>query len=314
VSHGSAKLTPFSRGLLVERVAEGWPVARAAEMMGISRATAYKWIRRYREEGLPGLEDRISRPRRCPHALPPSAVRRILAARRQLGAGPHHLGPLLGHPRSTVYAVLRRHGLSRLGHLDRPTRVPLRYERSRPGELLHIDVKKLGRIPDGGGHRMLGRSTATRRAKGERRIGYDFLHACVDDHSRVAYVEVHPDERGETTSAFLLRVGAFFAERGVAIERVMTDNHFSYTRSVAFKEALATLGARHVLIPAYRPQVNGKVERFNRTLLTEWAGVGGWAGRRRGRSSSPSDPTPPRPRDRDTGSRAKRFPGTGTPG
>ena len=120
--------------------------------------------------------------------------------------------------------MLRRHGLSRLGHLDRPTRVPLRYERSRPGELLHIDVKKLGRIPDGGGHRMLGRSTATRRAKGERRIGYDFLHACVDDHSRVAYVEVHPDERGETTSAFLLRVGAFFAERGVAIERVMTDN------------------------------------------------------------------------------------------
>ncbi len=271
MAHRSARLTPFSRRLLVERVTEGWPVARAAEVMGISRATAYKWIRRYREEGLPGLEDRISRPKRCPHALPPSAVRRILAARRRLGAGPHHLGPLLGHPRSTVYGVLRRHGLSDLGRLDRPTRVPLRYERSRPGELVHIDVKKLGRIPDGGGHRMRGRSTATRRAKGERRIGYDFLHACVDDHSRVAYVEAHPDERGETTSAFLLRAGAFFAERGVAIERVMTDNHLSYTRSVAFKEALATLGARHVLIPKYRPQVNGKVERFNKTLLTEWA-------------------------------------------
>jgi transposase InsO family protein len=272
VAHRKAKLTPFGRLLLVERVeALGWSPARAAEAAGVSRATVYKWVRRYREEGLPGLEDRSSAPFRCRHALPPSSIRRILAARRREGVGPHRLGPMLGLPRSTVYGVLRRHGVSRLTDADRPTRTPIRYERERPGELLHVDVKKLGRIPPGGGHRIRGRSTESVAFKKRHPLGYDYLHAAVDDHSRVAYVEVHPNERGPTAAGFLLRAGASFAERGVRIERVMTDNHLSYTLSRDFREALDALGAQHVVIPKYRPQQNGKVERFNRTMLAEWA-------------------------------------------
>jgi transposase InsO family protein len=183
------------------------------------------------------------------------------------------LAAVLGRPRSTIYVVLRRHGRSRLDHTDRPTGVPIRYEKDRPGELLHIDVKKLGRIPDGGGHKMLGRSTATRRTKGWGRIGYDYLHAAVDDHSRVAYVEVHSNEQGETCARFLARACAFYAEQGVKVEAVMTDNALNYRRSVAFLEAMNDLGITHVPIPPYHPRTNGKVERFNRTMAEEWAYV-----------------------------------------
>lgn len=274
MAHARAKLTPVGRAALVDRVlVQGWPVTRAAEAMNVSRATAHKWVRRFQEEGPHGLVDRSSAPRRCPHALPPSQVNRILAARRRTKHGPHRLGWSLGHPRSTVYAVLRRHGLHRLAWMDRPTgRVIRRYERARPGELVHVDVKKLGRIPPGGGWRLRGRGPKTAAEK-RRRLGYDFVHAAVDDHSRVAYVEVHPDERSATTAAFLHRAGAFFATHGVAIERVMTDNAWSYRLSPAFQAVVKELGARHVLIPPRRPQVNGKVERFNRTLLEEWAYV-----------------------------------------
>jgi transposase InsO family protein len=241
--------------------------------MNVSRATAYKWVRRFQEEGPEGLQDRSSAPRHCPHALRPGQVHRILAARRRTKQGPHRLGWSLGHPRSTVYAVLRRHGLHRLAWMDRPTgRVIRRYERARPGELVHIDVKKLGRVPPGGGWRLRGRGPRT-GADRRRRLGYDFLHAAVDDHSRLAYVEVHPDERSATTASFLHRAGAFFASRGVIVERVMTDNAFSYRHSAAFRAELLAMGARHILIPPRRPQVNGKVERFNRTLLEEWAYV-----------------------------------------
>jgi transposase InsO family protein len=175
-------------------------------------------------------------------------------------------------PRSTIYGVLRRHGLSRQDHTDRSTGAPIRYEREPPGELVHVDVKKLGRIPSGGGHRMLGRSSATRRAK-EPRIGYDYLHACVDDHSRVAYVEVHADERGETCAAFLARAAGFYAERGIRIQAVMTDNAKNYVQSKLFLSVLEAIGATHCPIPPYRPRANGKVERFNRTMAEEWAYV-----------------------------------------
>jgi transposase InsO family protein len=274
VAHARAKLTPEGRAALVDRVlVQGWPVARAAEAMAVSRATAHKWVRRFEEEGPRGLLDRSSAPRRCPQALAPRDVNRILRARRRTKQGPHRLGWALGHPRSTVYAVLRRHGLHRLAWMDRPTgRVIRRYERARPGELVHVDVKKVGRIPPGGGWRIHGRGPRTAEDR-RRRLGYDYLHTAVDDHSRVAYVEVHPDERGPTAGAFLRRATAFFASQGVAVEAVMTDNHMSYTLSNDVRAALTEAGVRHLLIPARRPQVNGKVERFNRTLLEEWAYV-----------------------------------------
>jgi len=274
VGHARAKLTPMGRAALVERVlVEGWPVARAAEAMNVSRQTAHKWVRRFSDEGPPGLLDRSSAPRRCPHALASRDVDRILAARRRTKHGPHRLSYALGQPRSTIYGVLRRNGLHRLDWMDRPTaRVIRRYERSRPGELVHIDVKKLGRVPHGGGWRIHGRGPKT-HADRQRRLGYDYVHAAVDDHSRLAYVEVHPDEQALTTAAFLRRAGGFFSSRGIEVERVMTDNAWTYTRSRLFRDALAELDARHILIPPRRPQVNGKVERFNRTLLEEWAYV-----------------------------------------
>jgi transposase InsO family protein len=273
VAHRRARLTPFGRLLLVSRILEGgWSVPAAAESLGVSRATAHKWLRRFREEGIEGLEDRSSAPRHRPRSLPARDVERILRARRRLKVGPHRLGPELGHPRSTVYAVLRRHGLSRLAHLDRPTAAPVRFERDRPGELVHIDVKKLGRINPGGGWRILGRSAETR---GPRRggPGYDYLHAAVDDHSRFAYVEVLSDERGPTCAGFVLRAAAHFAELGVPIERVMTDRAMNYVRSADFAKALNAIGAVHRTTAPYRPQTNGKVERFNRTMLDEWAYV-----------------------------------------
>lgn len=271
MAHRRAKLTPFGRLLIAERVLEiGWTAAEAATAAGVSRATAHKWVRRYREEGLAGLQDRSSRSRRCPHALPARQVQRILRARRRLKQGPHQLSAVVGSPRSTIYGVLRRHGVSRLAHLDRPTGTPIRYEREHPGELVHIDVKKLGRIPPGGGWRMRGRSSEVRRSK-RAGVGYDYLHTAVDDHSRVAYVEVHPDERGETCARFLGRAAGFFAEQGVRIEQVMTDNALNYVRSEIFAETMAALGITQIRIPPYRPRANGKVERFNRTLAEEWA-------------------------------------------
>jgi len=258
----------FGRRLLVDRiVVDRMAIAHAAAMAGVSRTTAHKWVRRYREAGAAGLEDRSSRPRRSPRALPEPQVETILAARHALGYGPHRLAPIVGSPRSTIGDVLRRRGLSRLADRDRPTGIPIRYVRERPGELVHIDVKKLGRIPAGGGHRFRGRGKGTPRAH----AGYDFIHQAVDDMSRVAYVDVFPDERGTTCARFLRDVGAFFARQGVRVERVMSDNAKNYTRSRDFQAALADLGARHKRTRSYRPQTNGKSERFNRTLLDEWA-------------------------------------------
>lgn len=248
---------------------EGWRPAVAAEAAGVSRATVYKWLRRYRDEGATGLHDRSSASRRRPRALPARRVQRILTLRQRSGFGPHRLAALLHCPRSTVYAVLRRHGRSRLRDLDRPTRSVIRYVREHPGELLHLDVKKLGRIPDGGGWRVRGRS-AEARGRGQ---GYDYLHVAVDDCSRFAVVGVYPDERGETAADFLRGAAAVLAGHGVAVERVMTDRALSYTRSQAFQAALAEVGARHLTTRPYRPQTNGKVERFHRTMVEEWAYV-----------------------------------------
>jgi transposase InsO family protein len=267
VLHRTAKLTPSGRQLLVRRIlVEGWPPATAAEMVGVSRATAYKWLRRYRTEGDAGLEDRSSRPRRRPRALSEREVRRILVARRRLRVGPHRLGPLLGHPRSTVYGVLRRHGHSRLAHADRLTGVPVRYVRERPGELVHLDVKRLGRVPPGGGHRILGDA-----ARNHLSPGYDYLHVAVDDATRVAYVAVRPDEQAASTASFVAEVLSFFADLGVRVERLMTDNAMTYTHSRAFAELLAGEHIRHIKTRPRRPQTNGKAERFIGSLQREWA-------------------------------------------
>lgn len=265
--HRTARLTPFGRRLLVDRILiEGWPPATAAEMLGVSRATAYKWLRRYRDEGLAGLEDRSARPLHRPRALPEREVRRILVARRRLRVGPHRLGPLLGHSRSTVYGVLRRHGVSRLAHADRLTGAPVRYVRERPGELVHIDVKRLGRVPPGGGHRMLGDG-----ARNHLALGHDYVHVAIDDATRVAYVAVRPDEQAASTVSFVAEAVAFFASHGIHVERVMTDNALTYVRSASLRVLLADLGIRHVRTRPRRPQTNGKAERFIGTIQREWA-------------------------------------------
>ncbi|ROQ63721.1 transposase IS481 family protein [Streptomyces sp. 840.1] len=270
MSHRNARLTVFGRRLLVERVTSGRPVAHVAAEMGISRATAHKWVRRWRAEGEAGLADRSSRPGTTPHRTPAAIEARVCDLRRSRKLGPARIGPVLGLPASTVHRILTRHGLNRLAWMDRPTgSVIRRYERERPGELVHVDVKKLGRIPDGGGHKVLGRQAgrATRS-----NMGFDYLHSAVDDHSRPAYTEIHGDERVATCAAFLTRAAAFFADLGITrIERVLTDNAWAYRKGLAWKQALGDIGATGKLTRPYRPQTNGKVERFNRTLADEWA-------------------------------------------
>jgi transposase InsO family protein len=270
VTHARAKLTPQGRLLLVTRVLElGWSVAMASEAQGCSPATGYKWIRRYLAEGHTGLLDRSSRPHRSPRRLDPRREQAIVRRRQRTLEGPHRIGWALGEAPSTVHRVLRRHGVPRLRDLDRPTRTIVRYERERPGELVHVDIKKLGRIPDGGGWRIHGRSrlTGSRRHRGD---GYDFIHAAVDDRSRLAYAEVLPDEGRSNAAAFIARAIAFYAERGVTVQRVLTDNGSCY-RSREFNAVLGSAGVSHRFTRPYRPQTNGKVERFNLSLKHEWA-------------------------------------------
>jgi transposase InsO family protein len=258
--------------LLVNRVEiDGWKPADAAKAMGVSRQTAYKWLRRFRDEGPSGLWDRTSAPRRCPHRLDADVVATIVATRLETLYGPHRLAYALGRPRSTIYGVLRREGVSRLSFIDRPTRTVVRYERARPGELLHVDVKKLGRIREGGGWKMLGREVGRSDQMKKNPVGYDYLHVAVDDHSRVAFVRSLPDEKGPTCAQFVADAAAFFADHGVTIERVMTDNAMNYGRSKDFRSTLERLSIDHRRTARYRPQTNGKAERFNRTLLEEFA-------------------------------------------
>jgi transposase InsO family protein len=271
MSHRNARLTVYGRRLLVERVAAGRPVAHVAAEMGVSRATGYKWVVRYRTEGEAGLYDRPSPPHRVPRRTEPRIEAQVCRLRRDRKLGPARIGPILGLAPSTVHRVLARHGLNRLACMDRPTgQVIRRYERERPGELVHVDVKKLGRIPDGGGWRVHGRDGGVgHRGKP---IGFDYVHSAVDDHSRLAYSEVHGDEKAATCAAFLARAAGFLAQHGIErIERVLTDNAWAYRKSAPWREALSELGATGKHTRAYRPQTNGKVERFNRTLLDEWA-------------------------------------------
>src|SRR3954467_13378200 len=218
--HRNARLTPAGRLLLCERIGGGWPVAHAAESMGISRDRAYVWWRRYCTEGLAGLKDRSSRPRRSPAQTKPSRERRIVALRRNRGLGPARIAGIVNMPASTVHRVLVRHGLNRLGHLDRVKRAPIRrMEMSRPGELVHVDIKKLGRIPKGGGWRVNGR--AHEKGRWHRtKVGYAFVHTAIDGYSRLAYSEVLADEQGATAAAFWIRAVGFFAAHDIIVERV----------------------------------------------------------------------------------------------
>jgi transposase InsO family protein len=234
--------------------------------MGISRQCASKWWHRWLELGEAGLLDRSCAPIRRSR-IPAKVETRIVQLRRDRKWGPDRIAGYIDQSRSTVHRVLVRHGINRLDRIDRQTgRVIRRYEHPYPGSLIHVDVKKLGRIPQGGGWRVHGRS-ATVRSSG---VGYAYIHVAIDDHSRLAYLEVLDDERGETAAWFWRRAAAWFRAHRVTVERVMTDNAKSFLGH-QFQQALAETGARHVRIPYRRPQVNGKAERFNRTLLEECA-------------------------------------------
>jgi transposase InsO family protein len=268
VAHRTARLTVFGRELLVCRVLiEGWSVSTAARAQGISRATGYKWVRRFRAEGRAGLVDRSSRPRRSPRSTSAFEVERIVNARTELRWGPDRLGPYLGHPASTVAAVLRRTRMPRLADIDRPTGLPVRrYEVCHPGSLVHQDHKKLGRIPEGGGHRALGRANAPHHHRSG--LGHDHFEVVIDDRSRRSVVVQVPDETGASAAAALQTALAIFAADGIEVERVMTDNGAAY-RSNAYRAVLGD--RRHSRTRPYRPQTNGKAERFIGTLVREWA-------------------------------------------
>ena len=274
--HGNAALSWSGRRRLAERVVvEGWTLAAAAEAAGVSVRCARKWVGRYRLEGERGLRDRSSRPRRVANRTPQERVRLILAMRRLRFTGPE-IADLLGMAVSTVSGILTRSGLGRLGRLG--LEQPLRYERSRPGELVHVDVKRLGRIEGGAGKRAFGSERRLRYnptstdLEGKRRhyVGYECVHVCVDDYSRLAYAEVLPDEKTTTAIGFLERAVAFYRSRGIRVERLLTDNGCAYVSAVHAR-ACRRLSIRHSRTRPYRPQTNGKAERFIRTLLSGWA-------------------------------------------
>jgi transposase InsO family protein len=274
-------LTVHGRQLLVDRILiRGRKPAHVAAELGVSRQCAYRWVNRYLEEGAAGLLDRSSRPHHCPCRTSTEVETQVVELRRSSRRGQDWIGAELEVPARTVSAILRRHQMPYLrdcdpltGELIRSSKTTaLRYERERPGELIHMDVKKIGRIPDGGGWKAHGRQAGDTAARKKARIGYDYVHSAVDDHSRLAYSEILPDEKGPTCAAFLARAADHFAAHGIArIERVITDNHFSYRRSNDVAAVIAALNAKHVFIKPHCPWQNGKVERFNRTLQTEWA-------------------------------------------
>jgi transposase InsO family protein len=284
-THVNAALTPRARLRLGQLVIDhGWPPARAAERYDVSWRTAQKWAERYRDEGPAGMFDRSSAPHRQPNRTPAPVVRKIVHLRWKQRLGPVEIGDRLGMASSTVHAVLVRCRINRLTHIDRATGEAIRrYEHERPGDLIHVDVKKLGRVPDGGGWRYTGREQGFRnRARTVARtgaprskyrqplIGTCYLHTVIDDHSRVAYVEARDDETKETSVAVLRNAVAWFAERGVTVHRVLSDNGGAY-RSFLWRDTCAELGITPKKTRPYRPQTNGKIERFHRTLTEGWA-------------------------------------------
>lgn len=281
MSHRNAPLSETGRLRLARCVVEDrWPLRRAAERFQVSVTTAARWASRYRELGPAGMADRSCRPHHSPNRTPTRTERRIIKVRVIRRWGPARIGYLLGLHPSTVHRVLTRYGLAKLRWLDRPTgRVIRRIESDRPGDLVHVDVKKLGKIPAGGGWRMLGRTAGNhntradkssgRRSKhGDPLHGHHFLHTALDGHSRLAYSELLTDERKETAAAFWTRAHAWFTECGITVQKVLTDNGSCY-RSRTFADALGDI--EHRRTRPYRPQTNGKVERFHRTLADEWA-------------------------------------------
>ncbi|MEI4281400.1 IS481 family transposase [Klenkia terrae] len=282
MTHANAALTPKHRLRLARAVVEqGWTPAYAATVFNVSAPTARKWADRYLVGGPAAMEDRSSRPHHCPRRTPAPVVRKIVHLRWKKRLGPVQIAGRLGLAASTVHAVLVRCRLNRLSHVDRATGEPIRrYEHDHPGSLIHVDVKKLGNIPDGGGHRYVGRPQGDKHraatpgkpknAHHNPKMGTAFVHTVIDDHSRVAYAEIHDDETAATAIAVLRNATAWFAARGVPVQRVLSDNGSAY-RSHAWREACAELGITPKRTRPYRPQTNGKIERFHRTLADGWA-------------------------------------------
>jgi transposase InsO family protein len=292
-------------------VDEGWQVARAAERYDVSWPTAKRWADRYRQAGPAGMADRSSRPHHSPRRTPQPVVRPIVHLRWRQRLGPVQIADRVGAAPSTVHAVLTRCRLNRLSHLDRHTGEPVRrYEHDRPGALLHVDVKKLGNIPDGGGWRFVGRAQGDRHraaTPGKPRnrhhnpkMGTAFVHTVSGDHSRIAYAEIHDDETAATATAVLRRAVGWFPARGVAVERVLSDNGACY-RARAWRATCAELGITPKFTRPYRPQTNGKIERFHRTLAQGWPSGGSTSLRRTAArpyragstSTTTTGPTPP---------------------
>ncbi|MDX6228130.1 MAG: hypothetical protein QOI76_1520 [Frankiales bacterium] len=279
MSHANARTNEYGRRLAVERYLAGHKVKDVAAQLGISRTTVYKWIARFTAEGLTGLTDRSSRPRTSPRQLTLQVEIEVLQARLKLHLGPVQLSAELGLPASTIGAVLRRWAVPHLADLDRITGELLRsrvtderYEHPRPGDLLHVDVKKLGRIPPGGGWRLDGALNADHARSRNIKSGIDFIHVAVDDHSRVAYCEIHNDEKVATCAAFLHRAAQWFHDtHGITVRRVLTDNAKSYRVGQDWAAVCTALEIHRRFIKPGCPWTNGKAERFNRTLLTEWA-------------------------------------------
>jgi transposase InsO family protein len=282
VSHANAALTPVMRLRLARLVVEeNWPIARAAERYNVSWPTAKRWADRYRRLGGAGMCDASSRPHHSPNRTPQPVVRKIVHLRWKQRLGPVEIGYRVGCAPSTVHAVLVRCRLNRLSHIDRATGEPIRrYEHPYPGSLIHVDVKKLGNVPDGGGWRYVGRNQGRKNRQitpGKKRnqwhkakMGTAFVHTVIDDYSRVAYAEIHDDETKETATAVLRRAVAWFAARGVIVERVLSDNGSCY-KSHLWRDTCAELAITAKKTRAYRPQTNGKIERFHRTLADGWA-------------------------------------------